>query len=71
MVLFIVTVEELEEDMDYIEEGSLLVCFILNTKTCELIWEWVSDCCLTPYEQFFSCFMTRTSTLLKITLKDA
>jgi hypothetical protein len=34
MVLFIVTVEELEEDMDYIEEGSLLVCFILNTKTC-------------------------------------
>jgi hypothetical protein len=39
MVLFIVTVEELEEDMDYIEEGSLLVCFILNTKTCELIWE--------------------------------
>jgi hypothetical protein len=56
--------------MDYIEEGSLLVCFI-NTKTCELIWEWVSDCCLTPYEQFFSCIMTRTSTLLKITLKDA
>jgi hypothetical protein len=39
----------------------LWVCVYENHKTHKILSEWVSDCCLTPVEQFFSCIMVRTS----------
>jgi hypothetical protein len=39
----------------------LCVCVYENHKAHKILSEWMSDCCLTPVEQFFSCIMARTS----------
>ena len=38
-------------------------CFLhmYTHKIYKFCWEWVSDCCLTPTQQFFSYVMARTS----------